>query len=328
MIKAFVSALLVIVVGITVVRTLDTVDADWPSATSVALASCLCMAGALTSGVRWWILLRSLGSTVGLRTSLALKTVALTFNVALPTGFGGDAFKVWELRRRGDSTAQVAASVFLDRFIGLIVMIATVLSSALWLLPSAAMDISGGAGTSGWLWGAVALGIAMIAAGFGALALARRLPERWRRFSLVRLLMEAATYVRSMRAPVITVLSAIGLSIVVQMFIASSAWVIGRSIGLEAGLPEILLATCLAVVISIIPISLGGWGVREGTLAGFLVLFGAHPAHASLTALGFGLLLLITAIPGIPIWLAMKSGRRDRSHDPEGADLSVPSRDR
>lgn len=80
--------------------------------------------------VRWWLLLRGLGKSPRLSRLVELYFVGNFFNMALPSGFGGDVVRVVEVAR--DVPTDVATgTVLLDRLAGLVMLFVV----ALLLLP-------------------------------------------------------------------------------------------------------------------------------------------------------------------------------------------------
>lgn len=70
---------------------------------------------------RWWVLLRGLGTPPKLSRLIELYFVGNFFNMALPSGFGGDVVRVVEVAR--DVPTDVATgTVILDRITGLVVL--------------------------------------------------------------------------------------------------------------------------------------------------------------------------------------------------------------
>jgi uncharacterized membrane protein YbhN (UPF0104 family) len=51
-----------------------------------------------------------------------------------------------------------------------------------------------------------------------------------------------------------------------------------------------------------IPISIAGWGVREGIMVMGFGYLGVPPEQALALSILYGLLLLVVAIPGVIIW--------------------------
>jgi len=98
---------------------------------------------------------------------------------------------------------------------------------------------------------------------------------------------------RSCRAPSLPVLSLLLLGAILAGFAAC-----GAAVGIPVG-PWFLCVAPLALLATSVPISLGGWGLREGSVVALLPLFGVQPAHALAISLLFGVAFLLGTLPGI-----------------------------
>jgi len=74
------------------------------------------------SALKWWMLLRSRGHRTDFRRLLGYYYVGKFFNMVLPTSMGGDVVRVWALGRDTGSASEALASVFVERFSGLVTM--------------------------------------------------------------------------------------------------------------------------------------------------------------------------------------------------------------
>jgi glycosyltransferase 2 family protein len=101
-------------------------------------------AGLGVSALRWKAYLDALELSLAYGTLFRLYFVGTFFNAFLPTGIGGDAYKAVRLGRDRDSMAPAFASVFLDRFAGIVAMGAVGLVSSAYLLASRSKDSRGG----------------------------------------------------------------------------------------------------------------------------------------------------------------------------------------
>jgi len=62
-----------------------------------------------------------------------------------------------------------------------------------------------------------------------------------------------------------------------------------------------------ALVLTVIPISIAGWGVREGALVGLFSLIGADRTIVLMMSVVYGILLILVSLPGLAVFLR---GRR------------------
>ena len=78
--------------------------------------------GVVVRAYRWQVLLSALEIEVPLGHLTALYFIGFLFTNVLPTGFGGDPIRMYELSRYTHRAAESAGTVLADRFFGLIVL--------------------------------------------------------------------------------------------------------------------------------------------------------------------------------------------------------------
>jgi hypothetical protein len=84
--------------------------------------------------------------------------------------------------------------------------------------------------------------------------------------------------------------------------LATLVLIIARGMGIAVGTLECLVLVPPVLLVSTLPISVAGWGVREGAM---VTAFGfAGVAESEAVALGvlFGLVVLVVGLPGGLIW--------------------------
>jgi hypothetical protein len=67
------------------------------------------------------------------------------------------------------------------------------------------------------------------------------------------------------------------------------------------------------VWISIIPVSVGGWGLRELAVVSVLGDYGVAPERALLFSVCFGLVFIVGSLPGALAWLLYPLPQLERS---------------
>ena len=126
----------------------------------------------------------------------------------------------------------------------------------------------------------------------------RRMPDAWRQkpgIAFLAAVTDAGLRIaRSTRGA----LAAFGLSIILQIMNVLTLYVLAQGLHLSIGLVECLILMPTVLFISILPISIAGWGIREGAMIAALSFLGI-PAHQSLAlSICFGLGLLLVSLPG------------------------------
>ncbi|MDH5556537.1 MAG: flippase-like domain-containing protein [Alphaproteobacteria bacterium] len=263
------------------------------------LSVSLLMLHCFVAGWRWRIIMRLFGPALSTRTAIRLFFEGYFFNNALPSTIGGDGVRIYRTHKLGLPLAASINGVLLDRVTGLTGLFILVAIGQPLLY--ARIDDT-----------ATRLAFAAIllagAAGIAAMILARHIPDRLLPTRLrvpVQKLSEAtrAAYLH----PALS-LPVLGLSVVVHGLIVMSVHVIAVGLGLDVGLFESLVLVPAVILLTTIPVSVGGWGLREGLMVVALGLAGI-PADAALSvSVLFGLAQIAAGLPGGVLW--MMAGRQ------------------
>jgi glycosyltransferase 2 family protein len=254
------------------------------------------------SAVRWQILAGTLGLGGRWRNYLGYYFIGMFFNLVLPTSVGGDVVRAWYLGRREGPTPptgrRTAAflSVLSDRVNGFVVLIAVACVAALCCptnLPSWIAWTVTGMGT------ACVLGLAMLP----ALPWLRRvLPAHPR---LTHLLDGAALCLSNGRGMfVVTV-----LSLGVQVANVALAWLVGEGLGLQVPPLYYGVLVPLVALLTLLPISLNGMGLREAGTVLLLAPLGVSSASAVTLSLLIFAVYTVASLAGGLFYLFDRSPR-------------------
>ena len=83
-------------------------------------------------------------------------------------------------------------------------------------------------------------------------------------------------------------------------------FILGSGIGLDYPLPVYLVLVPPVILLTILPISLAGWGLREGGMVGLFLLIGAEKPSILSFSILYGIIVLVASIPGFVVFLAQK----------------------
>ena len=252
----------------------------------------LFLCGLVVRAVRWQILLGALGVHRPLRELVSWYFVGGFFNVILPTGFGGDAVRVVELGQDTSRLGTVLNSVIVERYLGLMVLLAMGLLAAL-VRPAVAPP---------------ATVIMMAALLVGGLCMAWLLRAGWRPRQqgpgsrLARwlrwpeLVLAVAPYTRGVLA------RAAGASLAFNLLQIAWNVTLGLGVGLHLPVTTYLLCVPLTAVALLLP-AFGGLGVRELSYVGLFSSVGVAPARALALSLGVYLITVASGLVGGVIYL-------------------------
>ncbi|MBT5265071.1 MAG: flippase-like domain-containing protein [Rhodospirillaceae bacterium] len=247
------------------------------------------------AAIRWLLLGRLTGASLSIWQTFRLFFAAMFFNQLLPTSLGGDAVRAWLASRQGLPIGRAANTVILDRSAGLISLLILMLVTGVLMadrMPNPAIaDIVRYVPPVILLTAILSLIFANRVAG---------LIDRfiWCR-PIASLLRDSSVL---WRAGPISV-AVLGLSLTLHMMTATCVWLLANGVGAIVGFPEIVGLLPPTILMMILPISIAGWGVREGVLVGLFALLGVAAAPALAISLMWGGLTLIAALLGGLIWV-------------------------
>jgi uncharacterized membrane protein YbhN (UPF0104 family) len=226
--------------------------------------------------------------------------IGMLSSQVLPSTAGGDVVRVLMMWRAGTSLRVAFASVALERASMLITLIALV---AL-LLPLLVSRVV----VAQLAWIAPALLIASIA-GLILLMSADQFLKHLPDLRVVRAVAGLSANARRVylsafgwRLIVVCVITLLNLSV--------AAWCIGLSLGLPLSLADYLVFIPVVTVITLVPVSVGGWGVREVALIALLGPVGI-PSHTALAfSVLFGFAGIVASLPAFGLlWLDPDEGK-------------------
>jgi hypothetical protein len=248
------------------------------------------------SGLRWYNIVDSLGARdkQTTRTAMIAATAVGVFFAQVLPSVAGEGVRAWLLVRLGSNWRNAVTSAVIDRGVGGGLLIA--LGFVVLLLPSDLTALGGYRDMVLIVYGAL-----ILAGVFGLLFAPKFVPllMRWRYSRWFAML---ATDVHRVlfgsRGPVILSIACLihALTIVV-------VWSIGRAQGLALPLPHLAVLFAVMTGVVLVPISIGGWGLRELAVISLLATYGVAPERALLFSVCFGLAIAFGSLPGALAWL-------------------------
>ena len=283
----------------------------------VALAIVLYLTAMTINASKWWVLIRAQDIEVPFLVLLNYTFVGFFFNNLLPANIGGDVMRGLGLARYTERTAAAAASVVVDRIIGLSAYMSVAAVSALVVV---------------FLTGRQDLRILVVVAVVALLAIACLLGILLSR--RLRGLIDhvvASTFLRRL-APTWSSLSrafeayrfryrslvlAFGIGLLGFFTTTLVNYCLSESLG--GGIPflYILLFNALIALVLIVPISIGGLGVNQAIYPFFFGMVGTPYAHALSLSLLMQAVSILCSLPGGVLWLYW----RRRAQEPASSSL-------
>jgi uncharacterized membrane protein YbhN (UPF0104 family) len=242
----------------------------------------------ILSALRWKLTAGQLGMVFGARVAIREYYLGQVVNQVLPGGVLGDAGRAWRARAQAGLLA-AGQAVVIERMAGQVALFATLAAGFVltvlvpgglawprWLaLPMAGILIAGAA---------VPLAILAVArVGGPAGQAARRVCGLVRRALLDRSVLPRQ----------------IGLSLGTVACTLAAFACCARSVGVDLPFAVVVTLVPLVLLTMLVPLSVSGWGLREGAAAALLPLAGVPASAALAGSVVFGLVAIAAAIPGV-----------------------------
>ncbi|RLB06701.1 MAG: hypothetical protein DRG50_04945 [Deltaproteobacteria bacterium] len=246
----------------------------------IILAFGLYLVGQVLSTYKWGLLVNVLGFQRGFKKLLAYYFIGMFFNLFLLGSIGGDVGRVYLLAGRSESRARAGYSILAERFTGGLAL-ATIATVA--LISSLGKEV-----IPFWLRIGMIGGCAAVWAIVFTLPLFVKLLP-WLTKWAQRINLGDFTIYWSYPRRMSLVLAISFIFQVLNVLVFAS---IGTSLDLGVPLGYYFVIVPIVDLISILPISINGMGVREGSYVYFLHLMGVETSRG----LAFGLLGLLVVV--------------------------------
>ena len=243
----------------------------------------LVVGGMMCNVLRWYILLRAQDVEIpfgGVMRTVFAGAFASNF---LPSTIGGDAFRVISLLRYTPDRVLCVTSVIVDRAINV--------AATFTFLPFA--------------WFTFGNRLFELLSGFKVMPIAAAGIPLWEklsdyiRHSIKRI---AEMFSRWRRNP-LSLLGAFTISWISIFVIYFAFWLIGKKLGMPVTLFQLVGVEFIIYVVTLLPVSFNGFGVREVIYTTLMIELGATPEQAAALTLISRVLLLLTTAPGA-LWIS------------------------
>lgn len=273
----------------------------------------------LVQAVRWVMVIRAIGHVLNFRAAWQIVLIGLFFNQTLPSTIGGDAVRMWRAHQAGLRVGAAINTVVVDRLVALTALLLVIIAgqpvffaligdpAARWAMPAV-----------------IACGVL----GLVILLAFDRLPARLFRWRLARaaatLAADARRVFLSARDAAVIFIPAVLIHVTVPLIV----FLIAASLDIEVSLLQCLVLVPPVLLISALPISVAGWGVREGAMVAAFGFVDVPASDALALSVLLGLMVMSTGLPGGLIWLFTGGKKakvlrlKEATPEPPGAPMS------
>jgi uncharacterized protein (TIRG00374 family) len=256
--------------------------------------------------LRWRVVLHAI---IDLRLSfwrtLRILYIGFFFNQALPSSVGGDAVRMALAHRAGMPLGQAIGGVFLERVANILALVMVVVGATPFFVPHIPAD------QQMWVWaGSITAFIASLL-GIVFLISLKKLPEKLHKWRFVRGLIGLAGDTKRVFLIPRHALRALFWSIVGFLNITFAVFILAKGLQLSITFVDCLVIVPVVLLLTTLPISIAGWGIREGAMVAGLGLIGIPSEGALVLSLLLGFVSLAVCLPGGIVWMMSSEKRKD-----------------
>jgi uncharacterized membrane protein YbhN (UPF0104 family) len=260
-------------------------DGEWGWLGVAAGLMAVCV---VVGALRWWLLLEGAGIDLPARRSIRPYALSFVLNLILPTAVAGDAVRTWVVGRQSGRLLGATAATIVDKLTALTCLF--VLGWAVYVVDREAVP-EAVIVTFGWVTAGLvaAAGLAALAAA-GVRPVLHRLPER-----AALMIRESWRMLRVWAASRTLVASVTILGFAYQVLVIGVLVLVAKTVGVELAFALAAVSTAVVLVATLIPVSVGGIGIREGGFVLLLGQAGVDAADATVLSLLSAATILVTS---------------------------------
>ncbi len=217
------------------------------------------------------------------------------FNQVLPSSIGGDAVRIIDLTQKGYDKKDAFYGIFVDRVVGLVGLLVLNLIASILFFGTFDKDFSlliifiAISGISGFIFLFYLEHITFLA-----------------NYKFLNLFHRLARRLNNLYRSKLTLVKHIAISVGVHFLSVLVLYALAWSIDFHMSFQTFLIAVPPVFLLTIIPISLAGWGIREGAMVGIFMLVGADETKVLAMSILYGILLILSSAPGAYFWVKSK----------------------
>jgi len=256
---------------------------------------------------RWKLVLKCQKIEFDYKNLLIFFWSGLFFNQAMPSNVGGDVIRGYYLKKRGVTLGCATLGVLIDRLFGVLGLVLLVLVSLPFLFELIGSPIA----RTGILFIAFGASLALLFIFF-----TDKLPGDFSHLKIIRGFYSLSQGSRHCIYEHYNGLIILVISILIHLISITSVMIIAIGLGINIEWSGFLLMIPLVTLIMVIPISIAGWGVREGVMVIGFGYLGVAPEAALALSILYGLSILLVALPGGIVWM-LKHEHIPKSIEPD-----------
>lgn len=262
------------------------------SISGIVTASAMIIVSTILTGYRWYYVLKSCGINTPVKNATFQIYKGFSVSQIMPSNIGGDIYRILAIKKNVAKYSDATALVMMDRILGMLSMLLFSIIMSLFFTNVLTSSIIG----KMIMFLLVSAVTMMLSLFYLNQYMTKKIPI------LHQLMHYSKMFLQFKQMPRIILIT---LSITILYI--SPATILAKDIDMLIDFKVFLLVVPLITILSVVPISFAGWGVREGLMVFFLGIFGVPGEQALVLSVLLGSVNLISAAPGALLFLTQSN---------------------
>lgn len=246
---------------------------------------------------RWKIILKCIKiNYVSFRSAQESVLIGMFFNQGLPSSLGGDAIRVWRLSHSKTSFQKILSSIVIERIaavLGMVLITSVLIPYQIDLITDSRVYLS-----------IMVINISAVTCILLILSLNKfSYVTLLEKFALIRFIKNISMEIKLVTKSQLSIVIML-ITLVIHFSVSLLFWLLALSLGVDISPVICITLVPVVLLVTTLPISIAGWGVRESIVVLLFGFVNVHPAQAFSISILFGLAVAVAALPGIAVWLA------------------------
>ncbi len=272
------------------------------------------------TAVRWKTLLDTQEARLGVKTLSVSVLIGLFFNNFLPTAIGGDVFRAYDASKKGKIKLGTSASIILmERLSGIV-------CAAVYAIVALFLGFTAIGNQSVIIPVIIFFVISIILAFLIINPSILKFGRLFNRFMIFRKIKEKLSdfyrTLQSFKKYKMVLIKILIYSFFLQFAVILNFYLAARALGIGLNLTSFIFIVPIITVITMLPISIGGMGLRENSLVSIMIALGVANDKAALCSLLILVMFIIVGIIGgitYAIRPYLKTGTAEKTNSGEAA---------
>jgi len=260
----------------------------------VASLSLLLLVQMPLAGLRWLIVLRAINAVMPYWKAVQIFMIGWFFNQVLPSSVGGDGVRIFLAHRGGMQLGAAVNGIMLERLATAVALLLLVVCTFPFLIDHIQDDFV----TNAILFMSVALSLVLV-----VLMFLDKLPVKFRRWPIVQGLAKLAADTRRLFGTPRYAIGTLSTALVGHINVALATYVLAVGLDIQVSLFDCIVLVPPVFLVMAMPISMAGWGVREGAMVVMFGLINVPDESALALSLTLGIVTIVASFPGAVLFV-------------------------